>query len=144
MLKNAKTNGYILLTKKSKWHKIVDFCLKICHHTNKESFMTHEERLEVYRQATELWGVVAQYDQAVEEMGELIVAINKFKRKVLYKEYKGDNSIIENLVEEIADVSICMEQMRDFYKDYGVEQVIEKKMEKFKGQIEAMKKQNNE
>lgn len=106
--------------------------------------MTHEERLEVYRQATELWGVVAQYDQAVEEMGELIVAINKFKRKVLYKEYKGDNSIIENLVEEIADVSICMEQMRDFYKDYGVEQVIEKKMEKFKGQIEAMKKQNNE
>lgn len=103
--------------------------------------MTHEERLEVYRQATELWGLVAQYDQCVEEMGELIVAINKFKRKVLYKEYKGDNSIIENLVEEIADVSICMEQMRDFYKDYGVEQVIEKKMEKFKGQIEAMKKQ---
>ena len=71
----------------------------------------------------------------------VVVAINKFKRKVLYKEYKGDNSIIENLVEEIADVSICMEQMRDFYKDYGVEQVIEKKMEKFKGQIEAMKKQ---
>ena len=81
--------------------------------------MTLEERLEVYRQATELWGLVAQYDQCVEEMGELIVAINKFKRKVLYKEYKGDSSIIENLVEEIADVSICMEQMRDFYKDYG-------------------------
>ena len=72
--------------------------------------------------------------------------INRFtdEQMNLYKEYKGDNSIIENLVEEIADVSICMEQMRDFYKDYGVEQVIEKKMEKFKGQIEAMKKQNNE
>lgn len=138
----VKTNGYILLTKKSICPKIVDFYKKMCHHTNKEIFyMTHEERLEVYRQATELWGLVAQYDQCVEEMGELIVAINKFKRKVLYKEYKGDNSIIENLVEEIADVSICMEQMRDFYKDYGVEQVIEKKMEKFKGQIEAMKKQ---
>ena len=46
--------------------------------------MTQEERLKVYEKATQLWGLVAQYDQCVEEMGELIVAINKFKRKVLY------------------------------------------------------------
>ena len=27
-------------------------------------------------------------------------------------------------VEEIADVSICLEQMRDFYKEHGVEEMI--------------------
>lgn len=98
-----------------------------------------EERLKIYEEATELWGLVAQYDQCVEEMGELIVAINKYKRKVLYKEYKGDNKIIDNIVEEIADVSICLEQMRYFFKDYNIDQVIETKMQKFLGQIEQQK-----
>ncbi len=106
--------------------------------------MTEQERLEVYKKATELWGLVAQYDQCVEEMGELIVAINKFKRKMLYKEYKGDPKIIENLVEEIADVSICLEQMRYFYKDYGVEEMIDKKMQKFQGQIKKMEEEGRE
>lgn len=100
--------------------------------------MTEQERLKVYDRATELWGLVAQYDQCVEEMGELIVAINKYKRKVLYKEYKGDNKIIDNLVEEIADVSICLEQMRHFFKDHDVDVVIERKMQKFMGQIKEM------
>lgn len=102
--------------------------------------MTHEERLKVYDEATKLWGLVAQYDQCVEEMGELIVAINKYKRKVLYKEYKGQSAIEDNLVEEIADVSICLEQMRSFIGEDRVEKAIEQKMTKFKGQIEEMKK----
>lgn len=105
--------------------------------------LTEQERLNVYKEATELWGLVAQYDQCVEEMGELIVAINKYKRKVLYKEYQGDNKIIDNMVEEIADVSICLEQMRYFFKDYNIDQVIEQKMQKFLGQIEQQKKLND-
>lgn len=103
--------------------------------------MTQEERLQVYKEATQLWGEVAQYDQCIEEMGELIVALNKYKRKVLYKEYKGDNAIIENVVEELADVSMCIEQMKlTFFKEYDVDAMLDKKMEKFKGQIEQMKK----
>ena len=39
--------------------------------------LTHEERLKIYDEATELWGLVAQYDQCVEEMAEMIVAIKK-------------------------------------------------------------------
>ena len=50
---------------------------------------TKEERLKVYDEATKLWGLVAQYDQCVEEMGELIVAINKYKRKVVLVEEKS-------------------------------------------------------
>ena len=102
--------------------------------------LSHDERLEIYDQATELWGLVAQYDQCVEEMGELIVAINKYKRKVLYKEYQGNSKVIDNLIEEIADVSICLEQMHHFFKDHNIDQVIEAKMQKFLGQIEEQRK----
>ena len=101
--------------------------------------MTKDERLEVYRQAEELWGKVAQYDQCIEEMGELIVAINKYKRKVIYGEYKDNQKIIDNLIEEIADVKMCIEQMSYFVGDDNVERVLDQKMQKFMGQIEQMK-----
>lgn len=103
--------------------------------------LNEEERLKIYDKATQLWGLVAQYDQCVEEMGELIVAINKYKRKVLYKEYKGDSKIVENLVEEIAAVSICLEQMRHFFKAHNIDEVIERKMQKFLEQIKEMEKE---
>lgn len=102
--------------------------------------LTHEERLKIYDEATKLWGLVAQYDQCVEEMAEMIVAINKYKRKVLYKEYQNDNKVINNLIEEIADVSICLEQMKHFFKDYKIDEVIEQKMQKFLKEIEEQKK----
>ncbi len=102
--------------------------------------LTHEERLKIYDEATNLWGLVAQYDQCVEEMAEMIVAINKYKRKVLYKEYQNDDKVIKNLVEEIADVSICLEQMKHFFKDYKIDEVIEQKMQKFLKEIEEQKK----
>ena len=35
--------------------------------------MNKEERLKIYKQAENLWGLVAQYDQAIEEMGNLLL-----------------------------------------------------------------------
>ena len=102
--------------------------------------LTHEQRLEIYDKATALWGLVAQYDQCVEEMAEMIVAINKYKRKVLYNEYQNDDKVIKNLVEEIADVSICLEQMQHFFKDYHIDEVIEQKMQKFIKEIDEQSK----
>lgn len=101
--------------------------------------LTKEERLKIYDEATNLWGLVAQYDQCIEEMAELTVAINKYKRKVIYGEYKDSSKIIENLVEELADVQICMEQMQFFFKDYNIDEVVERKMQKFLSQINQMK-----
>ena len=40
-----------------------------------------EKRKKLYDEATFYWGKPAQYDQFIEEACELIVAINKFKRK---------------------------------------------------------------
>ncbi len=102
--------------------------------------MTKEERLKVYDEATTLWGLVAQYDQCIEEMAELTVAINKYKRKVLYGEYKGKD-VAESVVEEIADVSLCLEQMMYFFKDYNIDSIIDKKLNKLKDEIKYMKQQ---
>lgn len=102
--------------------------------------LSKEERLKIYEQATTLWGEIAQFDQWIEEMAELTIAINKYKRKVLYGEYEGNQKIIDNLVEEIADVKMCVEQMCDMFKQYDIDSELDRKMQKFKGQIEQMKK----
>ncbi len=100
--------------------------------------MTKEERLKIYDEATSLWGLVAQYDQCIEEMAELTVAINKYKRKVLYGEYKKQD-VIADVVEEIADVSLCLEQLTQFFKDYNIDEIIDKKLKKLQQEIDYMK-----
>ncbi len=97
------------------------------------------ERKQIYDEAEREWGLIAQYDQAIEEMGELIVAINKYKRKCLYGEFKNKGEIEENLIEELADVSMCIEQLCYFVGENRVSEMLDKKMEKLKGQIEYMK-----
>lgn len=66
---------------------------------------------EIYRTALEKFGIEAQIGQLHEEMGELMVAINKAKR------YFGDNETEKNLLQldvlyEISDVEIMLEQMK--------------------------------
>ena len=102
--------------------------------------MTKEERLKVYDEAVEIWGIVGQYDQCVEEMAELTVAISKFKRKLLHNEYQGQAEIENNLVEEIADVFICIEEMINLFGEDKVNAAIEQKMQKFKNVIKEIKK----
>ena len=50
---------------------------------------------------------------AMEECAELIQAINKMSR--LNRGYKDYNSAKDNLTEEMADVLICMEQLKMIY-----------------------------
>ncbi|MCK9575200.1 MAG: hypothetical protein WCX32_03025 [Clostridia bacterium] len=102
--------------------------------------MTKEERLKIYEEATKKWGVVAQYDQCIEEMAELIVAINKYKRKCVYGEYKNKPEIEENLIEELADVTMCIEQMKHFFGEDKIEASLEVKLAKFKKQIDNFDK----
>lgn len=101
--------------------------------------MTKEERLKIYEDATELWGEVAQYDQLIEEMGELIVAINKLKRKLYHNEYK-DRDVMQEVVEEMTDVKMSIEQIElTFLKDQNFDAMLNKKCTKLKNLIEKMK-----
>lgn len=106
-------------------------------------FMNKQERKQVYDKAEELWGLIAQYDQAIEEMGELIVAINKYKRKCLYGEYKDNPKIIDDLTEEIADVRMCLEQLSYYVGEDKVDAMLDKKMGKLQEEIEYMEKIKN-
>lgn len=66
----------------------------------------YEERKATYRVALRKWGVAAQTMMAIEEMSELTKEICKLGRG------KCD---MESLADEIADVTIMLEQLRLIY-----------------------------
>ena len=68
--------------------------------------INYEERKKVYQAALRKWGVDLQTMMAVEEMSELTKEICKIKRG------KMD---LDALADEIADVTIMLEQLREIY-----------------------------
>jgi len=101
--------------------------------------MTREERFKLYDEAEKYWGHIAQYDQCIEECGELIVAIRKYERKVLHGEYENNPEIEENLVEELCDVFMCIEQLSEFVGRERFENKLEEKLQKLSRCIEKQK-----
>lgn len=92
--------------------------------------MNKQERLAIYDACEKKWGKIAQYDQCIEEMAELTVAISKLKRKTCYGEYTNNLKIEENFIEEIADVSLCIEQLTHWVGEEKVRKVLEEKLTK--------------
>ena len=68
--------------------------------------INYEDRKKVYHAALRKWGVGLQTMMAVEEMSELTKEICKIKRG------KID---LDALADEIADVTIMLEQLREIY-----------------------------
>ena len=89
--------------------------------------MTENERIEIYNKAINKWGIINQVFMVVEECGELLNALAKAKR-----ERAGRNEIIT----ELADVSIMVEQMAFFYgiDDFKAEK--ERKLKRLKERIQ--------
>ena len=71
--------------------------------------MTTEERRALLDRAITAYGAPAQIDMAVEEMAELTKALCKVKRVSCAAEAKA---VLENVVEEMADVQIMLDQLR--------------------------------
>lgn len=63
---------------------------------------------ELYNLAIATYGEKAQINQGIEEMAELIQAVNKFHRKPTIENLK-------NIAEEIVDVEIMLEQYKIIY-----------------------------
>ena len=101
------------------------------------------EREQIYDDATKYWGEIAQYDQFIEEACELIVAINKIKRKKFYGEYQNRPEVEDNFVEELADTFMCLEQLIGFAGEKKVYARLNEKLYKLKGQIEKQKQRQN-
>lgn len=92
--------------------------------------MKKEQRLDLYQKALDTWGERAQLDQMIEEMAELTVAINKYKRIKYYNESKDEQKMLENLYMELADVSMCLEQMLMMFPLKKIEAVKQKQLER--------------
>lgn len=69
---------------------------------NVDQKINQVEKDEIYKKALSTWGLNAQIDMCIEEMAELMQAFSKYKRGI------GD---VNQIAEEMADVSIMLEQM---------------------------------
>ena len=80
----------------------------------------------IYQQAIDKYGKESQICMAVEEVGELITAINQYKRCRIEK---------ISVCEEIADVQIMMEQLSLIYGKDDVEKEKERKILRLKERL---------
>lgn len=91
----------------------------------------------IYRAAISVWGKDAQENQAIEEMAELIQAINKMRRQ-------PSPDHLDNVDEEIADVEIMLDQLKLIYgiTDQKIIEIKEKKLERLQKTLEKVKGMN--
>jgi len=80
------------------------------------------KKSETLKKAISLWGKNAQIDIAIEELSELITAIQHFRRGKASR---------ESVLSEIADVEIMCQQLKTIFEDSGeVEKIKEEKIAK--------------
>lgn len=68
-----------------------------------------KETFEIYKLALDKWGIEAQIGMLIEECGELLSAVNKFNRS---------RCSSDDVLTELADVSIMVEQLSLIYGGY--------------------------
>lgn len=94
--------------------------------------MEKDERLNLYRQAIEKWGLSLQLGMLMEECAELIQATHKEMR-----EESPEN--LMSMASEIADVEIMIEQLTSHFKwqctREDIEQHKEKKLQRLKKRL---------
>lgn len=96
------------------------------------NIITYEERVKVYRDALEQYGQRTQIAVAVEEMSELT--------KALIKVYRGGRDMeakVAAVAEELADVTIMLEQLRLIFDcNDEVCRIMDEKVQRLQGRIE--------
>lgn len=68
--------------------------------------MKKKDRIDIYNEATLKWGCDSQKEMVYEECGELLTALAQYKR---------NRSTREDILTELADVSIMVEQMATLF-----------------------------
>lgn len=87
-----------------------------------------EDKLKIYYDALNLWGLHSQIDMCIEEMSELIKELLKYKR---------GNFNMEKICEEIADVEITVGQMKMIFNTcQSVEKYTKEKLHRLQERIE--------
>lgn len=124
-LKLIQQNDFVFDGQNGEWEQLA-FILytQLCEIEQKSRHLLDEDNTtntQILSAAIELWGVEMQKIIAMEECGELIQA--------LCKDLRG-NSNMNNIVEEIADVKICIDSLELIYMDADTTFVDRVKMQK--------------
>ncbi len=82
----------------------------------------------IYQKTINKWGEEAQYDQTVEECAELIAALKHFKR---------GKASSQTVIDELADVTLMLGQLRWMFGAERIEAAVEKKLEKLNALLES-------
>ena len=82
----------------------------------------------VYERAIAVWGETAQLDMILEEIGELVVAIQQRKRGRITN---------DGVCEEIADVGIMLEQAAIMFGETSVEAYRRDKLARLEAKVSA-------
>jgi len=92
-----------------------------------------EDEVKTMQTCLDQWGVKPQVGQAIEECAELIVALQKYINR------SPQADMIENILDEIADVEIMLAQMRLVLEisDSTLREQIEYKFEKLSRYLET-------
>ena len=77
--------------------------------------MIDENSIKILKQAINKYGAKMYEDIAIEEMSELIKALLKHRRAGEIGEYNLSETM-SGIVEELADVEICLEYLKLIYK----------------------------
>ena len=96
---------------------------------------------EYYKIFLDTFGEETQFQCAIEEMGKLLQAICKYKRKVATGDEPEIKKALENLQEEIADVSINIGQLSFMF---GQDKINEIKQYKLDRALKRAKNKNKE
>lgn len=91
-----------------------------------------KKKVDIYKLAIDTFGEQSQIDQAIEEMAELIQALQKLRR------YKASDKLIFSVIDEIADVANMIEQLSRIFGSARIEQVREKKLKRLRGRIKRV------
>ena len=92
---------------------------------------------EILQKAIDTYGEEAQMDMCIEEMSELTKAILKLRRYKKAHEGNYSKELYNDVVEEIADVSIMLDQMLmifDCHEDVHMQQ--HKKIKRLENRLE--------
>lgn len=88
------------------------------------------ERMEIVERVAKHYGFTPQLDMMVEECGEMIVAINHYKRQRVSK---------QRLVEEFADIWIVLKQMGVFLDENNIAKIVDYKLRRVERVINELK-----
>lgn len=97
-----------------------------------------EETKELLKEFIEFWGYECQSTVAMEEMGELIQALCKYKREDYEEKY------IDNILEEIADVHNMIDQLELYFGYDTIRKIRCQKLDKAKKYLKIEKEEQNE